>query len=73
MTMDKITIKTPNPKGRLFLKNHMHIELFFGGESKIKHILRSQGRRSLNIISIYFFEHWVTKDFVDFSELSQHR
>jgi hypothetical protein len=38
MTMDQTTIKTPNPKGRLFLKNDMNIELFFGGESKIKQI-----------------------------------
>jgi hypothetical protein len=36
MAMDQITIKTPNPKGRLFLKNDMHIALFFGAESKIK-------------------------------------
>jgi hypothetical protein len=35
MTIDQITIKTPNPKGRLFLKIDMHIELYFGGESKI--------------------------------------
>jgi hypothetical protein len=35
MTMDQITIKTPDPKGRLFLKIDMHIELFFEGESKI--------------------------------------
>ncbi len=57
LTMDHITIETPNSEGSLFFTIYMQLDLIFGGESKIKQILRSKGRQNLNISWIYFFEY----------------